>query len=91
MKIQFKAKVTGVFFKFPMLGKRHIVDGLQHSGRISSYSNSELFEGMLNRHLKSLGYPVGLSCATTNLGEGLNIKITPGFLHTFEFEFNDAR
>lgn len=90
VKVQFKAKVTGGFFKFPMIDYRHIVYGKSGKGSVMSYSNSDLFKAMLNRHLKrSLMMPVGLTCHINDLSPDLGIKVEPGFLHTFSFTFED--
>lgn len=91
LTIQFKTKVNDHgFFKFPMIRKQHVMSGLQRSGAISSYSNSDMFEAVLNRALKKqYGYPVGLPCLVSDLGEELGIKVEAGFLHTFTFTIND--
>lgn len=90
VKVQFKAKVTGGFFRFPMIDSKHIVYGKSGTGPVMSYSNSDIFKAVLNRHLKkSLGMPVGLTVLVNDLHEDLGITIEPGFLHTFSFIFND--
>lgn len=92
--LQFKAKVNPHgFFKFPMLGRRHVVEGLQGNGRVMSYSNSSMFEGVLNDHLKKeLRLPAGLSCILADVLP-LNpcLTVEPGYLHMFTITFEDSR
>ncbi len=90
LQIQFKAKVISGYFKFPSkFSKSHVLSGLATHGRIASYSNSNLFEGVLARALKhGHGLPLGQLVHIDQL-EKLPVTFKAGFLHTFTIEVQD--
>lgn len=88
--VEFKSKVKGGLFHFPMIRKAHIKSGLEGCGAVMSYSNSELFESVINRYLKkSFGFPIGNTCLISDLHPDLGISVKDGFLSTFTFCFED--